>query len=49
MKVRLWNKLDSFVRREEQLWTDCGRPSSTFLSLTTSEAAKPPKPIPFRV
>ena len=30
MKFRLWNKLETFVRREEQLWPDCGRPSSTF-------------------
>ena len=31
MKVRFWNKLESFVRCEEQLWPDCGRPSNTFL------------------
>ena len=31
MKVKFWNKLESFVRREEQLWPDCGRPSNSFL------------------
>ena len=50
MKVRLWNKLESFLRCEEQLWPDCGGPSNTFLPPhAPSEAAKPPKPVPFRV
>ena len=31
MKVRFRNKLESFVRCEEQLWPDCGGPSNTFL------------------
>ena len=31
MKVRFRNKLESVVRREEQLWPDGGRPSNTFL------------------
>ena len=26
---KAWNKLESFVGREEQLWPDCGRPSNT--------------------
>ena len=31
MKARFRNKLESFVRCEEQLWPDCGGPSNTFL------------------
>ena len=31
MKVTFRNKLESFVRCEEQLWPDCGGPSTTFL------------------
>ena len=31
VKVRFWNKLESFVRCEEQLWPDCGGPSNNFL------------------
>ena len=31
MKVRRWNKLESFVGREEHLWPDCERPSNSFL------------------
>ena len=31
MKVRFRNKLESFVRCEEQVWRDCGGPSNTFL------------------
>ena len=37
MKVRLWNKLESFVRRE--VWPHCGRPF--FSHPMPSEAAKP--------
>ena len=49
MKVRFRNKLESFVRCEKQHWPDCGGPSNTFSHPTPSKAAKPPKPIPFRV
>ena len=49
MKVRLWNKLESFVRREEQQWSNFGKPSKFFSHPTLSEATKPLKPIPFRV
>ena len=40
MKVRFWNKLESFVRREEQLWPDGGRPSNTFLPLHAVRGGK---------
>ena len=40
MKVRCWNKLESFVSFEEQLWPDCGRPSNIFLPRHTVRGGK---------
>ena len=40
MKVRFSNKLESFVRCEEQLWLDCGGPSNTFLPPDTVRGGK---------
>ena len=43
VKVWIRYEFESFVRREEQLWPDCGGP--LFSHPTPSEAAKPAKPI----
>ena len=40
VKVRFRNKLESFVRCEEQLWPDCGGPSDTFLPPHTVQSGK---------